>query len=45
MNSDILRKIREAYRVALEAKTGWGKNDVLQLYDKIVSEVLAKELD
>jgi len=42
---EIMNEIEERFALALEAKTGWGKNDVLNLYRKISSEVYLEKLD
>ena len=41
---DIIQKITENFTKRLQAKTGWGKNEVLQQYKEAVSEVLLETL-
>lgn len=45
MNKELLKKIRERFHEKLQAKTGWGKNDVIAEYDKAVTEILLEMLD
>ena len=42
---EIMNEIEERFALALEAKTGWGKNEVLQVYTKIASEVYLEKLE
>lgn len=41
---NLILEIQRRFEEALEAKTGWGKNDVKTLYNKIVIEVLSENL-
>ena len=41
---EIILTIQSRFELALEAKTGWGKNEVKTLLDKITIEVLAEQL-
>lgn len=41
---ELIFEIKSRFELALEAKTGWGKNEIKTLYDKIVIEVLSEEL-
>ncbi len=45
MNSSILSKIEKSFHEKLEAKTGWGKNDIFQMYKDVVMRVLLSEMD
>lgn len=45
MNKKLLKKIEEIFEEKLQAKTGWGKNDVIQLYRQCVNEALLDILD
>jgi hypothetical protein len=40
---DILTEIQELFSSRLQSKTGWGKNEVLELYNQCVIEVLASK--
>ncbi len=40
MNKEILDAIEALFYDKLQAKTGWGKNDVIQLYKDCVLEIL-----
>lgn len=44
MNKKLLERIREIFLAKLSAKTGWGKNEVLQAYDDSVREALLELL-
>lgn len=41
---EIMKEIDLKFEIALEGKTGWGKNEVLELYRKISSEVYLEKL-
>lgn len=41
---EIVFEIKRRFELALEAKTGWGKNEIKSLYDNIVIEVLTEQL-
>lgn len=45
MNQKLLDLIRKKFHERLQAKTGWGRIDVLVEYDRAVSEALAELLD
>ena len=40
---DILNQIQELFDARLQRKTGWGKNEVMELYKQCVIEVLASQ--
>lgn len=40
---DILTEIQALFSNRLQSKTGWGKNEVLELYNQCVIEVLASK--
>jgi hypothetical protein len=44
MPKEILDEIQELFFLELESKTGWGKNDIKQLYKDCVLEVLKRRL-
>lgn len=45
MNKKLLERIEEIFAAKLEAKTGWGKNEVLVLYKDSVKEALMELID
>lgn len=44
MTKKILEEIRTKFEAALQAKTGWGKNEVMCLYNAIIIDVLADNI-
>lgn len=45
MNKKLMELIRAKFKARLEAKTGWGRNDVMAEYDLAVNEALLELLD
>lgn len=45
MNKKLVELIRQKFEARLQAKTGWGRNDVMAEYDKAVSEASLELLD
>lgn len=45
MNKKLLKRIEEIFELKLSTKTGWGKNEVLQLYKDSVTEALLELID
>lgn len=43
--ADVLQRIDEAFEQKLQAKTGWGRNEVLTQYRNAVREALLELLD
>jgi hypothetical protein len=41
---EIIFEIQTKFAEALEAKTGWGKNEVKSLHDQVIIEVLSKHI-
>tara|TARA_R110000868_G_scaffold128318_3_gene336314 strand:- start:678 stop:833 length:156 start_codon:yes stop_codon:yes gene_type:complete len=41
---EIMNEIEKKFEAALQEKTSWGKNDVLELYRKISSKVYLDRL-
>jgi hypothetical protein len=41
---DIIFEIKKRFELALEAKTGWGKNEIKTLHDNIIIEVLSEQI-
>ncbi|HEY8362194.1 MAG TPA: hypothetical protein VIK77_04850 [Tissierellaceae bacterium] len=42
---ELIFEIKSRFERALETKTGWGKNEIKTLYDQIVIEVLAEQMN
>lgn len=45
MNKKILKRIEEIFVEKLQAKTGWGRNEIMQTYREAVNEALMESLD
>lgn len=45
MNRQLLENIQKIFEQKLQAKTGWGRNDVLKIYNEAVTEALLKLID
>lgn len=45
MNKKLITLIRTKYEAALATKTGWGRVELLTVYDRCVSEALLEVLD
>ena len=45
MNKQLLKRIEEIFTEKLQAKTGWGKNEILILYKEAVNEAVLETLD
>jgi len=43
--SQIVEEIKKEFFLALQAKTGWGRNDLMKLYDSIVLKIVMKYLE
>lgn len=41
---EIIFEIKKRFEEALQSKTGWGKNEIIALYDNIVIEVLSENI-
>jgi hypothetical protein len=44
MNKQLLARIKELFTEKLQAKTGWGRNEVLAAYNAAVQEALMEAL-
>lgn len=44
MNKEILKRIKELFTEKLQEKTGWGRNEVIQIYEESVTEALMELL-
>jgi len=45
MNKALLKRIEELFTEKLQAKTGWGRNEVLAAYKEAVNEAILEMLD
>jgi hypothetical protein len=45
MNKKLLDRIRVLFQEKLATKTGWGRNDLLTVYDQAVNEAVLELLD
>ena len=42
---ELIIKIRKEFDAGLARKTGWGKNEVMILFDSIIAKVVLEELN
>ncbi len=40
MKADILKRLEELFEMKISQKTGWGKNEIMKVFRKAVTEVL-----
>ena len=45
MNKALLKRIEELFTEKLQAKTGWGRNEILTAYKEAVNEAILEMLD
>lgn len=45
MNRKLVLKIRDIFHAKLQAKTGWGRNEIMELYNASVNEALLELMD
>lgn len=45
MNKTLLDRIKELFKQKLQAKTGWGRNEILAAYDEAVTEAVLQMLE
>lgn len=45
MNTELIKLIEEIFTAKLQAKTGWGRNEILAAYKESVAEAALKILD
>ena len=45
MNKQLLKRIEEIFIEKLQAKTGWGKNEIIIIYKESVNEAILETLD
>lgn len=41
---NLIKEIKDRFDEAVEGKTGWGKNEIKSLLDRIIIDVLSEEL-
>lgn len=42
---DIIMRVQELFEKKLSAKTGWGRNEIMELHRQAVNEALLEALD
>ena len=45
MNKKLIKRIEIIFTEKLQAKTGWGRNDILNVYKEAVNEAILECLD
>lgn len=45
MNKKLIQRIEEIFEQKLQAKTGWGRNEILALHKEAVTEALLELID
>ena len=45
MNKKLIKRIEEIFTEKLKAKTGWGKNAVLEIYKESVNEAILEMME
>lgn len=45
MNKDLILRIEQIFAQKLQAKTGWGRNEILAAYKESVNEAVLEFLD
>ena len=45
MNRKLIKRIEELFEQKLQAKTGWGRNDILKVHKECVNEALLELID
>jgi hypothetical protein len=45
MNTKLIELIKEEFSKRLEAKTGWGRNEIMKAFNESITAVLLKLLD
>ena len=45
MNRKLLLKIQDIFHAKLQAKTGWGRNEIMDIYRDSVNEALVEMMD
>jgi hypothetical protein len=44
MNKELLKRIKELFQQKLQAKTGWGRNEIMVEYSDAVNEAIVELL-
>lgn len=44
-NEELIKLLRDYFRVSVSVKNGWGKNEVLRLLDEAIANAAIKLLD
>ena len=44
MNKELLAKIKAKFEARLQEKTGWGRNEIMAIYNDCVTEALLEML-
>jgi len=45
MNKKLLKRIEEIFIEKLQAKTGWGRNDIISIYKEAVNEAIIELIE
>jgi len=45
MNKKLLKTIEKIFFNKLQSKTGWGRNEIMQIYKEAVNEALMEMMD
>ena len=45
MNKKLITRIKEIFTDKLQAKTGWGRKEIMVAYDEAVTEALLEMMD
>ncbi len=45
MNKELLAKIKARFEARLQEKTGWGRNEIMVIYNECVTEVLLEMME
>lgn len=45
MNKKLLDRIKSKFEERLQAKTGWGRNEIIALYNECVTEALLEMME
>jgi hypothetical protein len=45
MNKKLIELIREKFKARLAAKTGWGRNDIMEQFELALNEALLELMD
>ena len=45
MNLKLINRIKQLFKEKLSAKTGWGRNEILEMFNECVSQATLEALD